>query len=270
MNAFQIICLGMMLLIPPAFAEQPIFDEMPRWKGGYGVQFLQEYRRSDQRLDGRETVDTGSDERIHIFHIQGVYTWDKSVRMTLKVPVVIDARASIPSTTGVSLSQSHSGVGDPTLALPLKSYFNLDGRSGSWTLTPQIRFPGGEAGDYTVYPHHWGTGIFAGYETETHRVLVGLGASVWHFLGEHPANTEGEISFGFNFQVGPYSGHVKWKNHLIYEDQTIIYRGGPVLYGRLTDQVHAQLQWKRDFYTDRDEAGFAGTDSFRLGIAFVY
>ena len=29
------------------------------------------------------------------------------------------------------------GIGTPTLALPLKRYFNLDGRSGSWTLAPQ-------------------------------------------------------------------------------------------------------------------------------------
>ncbi len=40
--------------------------------------------------------------------------------------------------------------GDSTLALPLKKYSNLDGRSGSWTLAPQVRVPLSGDDEYEV------------------------------------------------------------------------------------------------------------------------
>ena len=58
-----------------AIAEQPIFDEMPRWSGGWGFQILQEYRMEREFLDGTRTIGDELPEAIHILHIQGVYTW---------------------------------------------------------------------------------------------------------------------------------------------------------------------------------------------------
>ena len=39
---------ALVLLPGEVRAEQPIFDEMPRWKNGWGFQVLQEYRRENE------------------------------------------------------------------------------------------------------------------------------------------------------------------------------------------------------------------------------
>ena len=104
------IALGLSVLLcsGPALAEQPIFGEMPRWAGGWGVQTQHEARR-----DG--------DQDSQWLHVDGVYTWARWIRVTAKVPFRLD---------------EDPGLGTPTLALPLKRYFTLDGRSGSWTIAP--------------------------------------------------------------------------------------------------------------------------------------
>jgi hypothetical protein len=55
-------------------AEQPIFDEMPRWKGGWGMQFMQEHRTQKGLYDDGEIVDRELGLDAHLFHVQGVYT----------------------------------------------------------------------------------------------------------------------------------------------------------------------------------------------------
>ena len=108
-----VLLSALMLTSSRSIAEQPIFGEMPRWAGGWGVQTRHEARR-DGETDSQW------------LHVDGVYTWERWIRVTAKVPFRID---------------ESMGIGTPTLALPLKRYFNLDGRSGSWTLAPQWFVP---------------------------------------------------------------------------------------------------------------------------------
>ena len=140
-----------------AKADQPIFDEMPRWSDGFGVQLVQVYRLSEE-LEARG--DAFASE-YHYTKLEGVYTWQRWIRMTGKLRFLnqrtIDGRTS-----------GDDGLTDLRIALPLKSYFNLDGRSGSYTLTPEL------ASHLTRQNHGQlfiGTpryGLSAGYETETY------------------------------------------------------------------------------------------------------
>ena len=112
----------------PAQAGQPIFSEMPRWSDGWGVQAIQEFRHQRKVFsDGDARISTS-----HILNIDGVYTWKRWIRLTAKFPSF---------STPQEKARPGAGPGPVTVALPLKQYFNLDGRSGSWTFTPQIRAP---------------------------------------------------------------------------------------------------------------------------------
>mgnify|MGYP003957956673 FL=1 len=165
--SLQNLGLGFSLLLGAAFssvsrADQPIFNEMPRWDNVWGFQLIEEYRHDSDLMSGDVVVADGFSEDVHLLHIEGVYTWDKSVRITAKLPVVLDARRELLSELGGKRIQRDEGIGDATIAIPLKRYFNLNGRSGSWTLTPQIRIPLSDKDEYEIYDGEWGQGVFAG------------------------------------------------------------------------------------------------------------
>ncbi|MBT5901544.1 MAG: hypothetical protein HOH58_05495 [Opitutaceae bacterium] len=252
-------------------ADQPVFNEMPRWDNGWGVQFVAEQRREKDLMSGGRVVSAGFSEEVDLMHVEGVYTWDKSIRITAKLPLVMDAQREFPDGLGGKRIEHDKGVGDATLALPLKRYFNLDGRSGSWTLAPQVRVPMGAKDNYTVYHRDWGTGISAGYETETYRYLLSIGVDGWIFEGDAPALASGHIDLGINFNLGKLSGHVKWEtDYLAKEDGTEKLYIGPHLYLKLTDTVHAQLMYKREAHARRNQLDHGNGTLTKLGIAFVF
>jgi hypothetical protein len=123
------LILAALFTSPLSHAGQPIFSEMPRWSNGWGVQAVQEFRHQQKILsDGTEQATTS-----HILNLDGVYTWKRWIRVTAKVPMVLSALRDG--------EDRERGLGAVTVALPLKQYFNLDGRSGSWTFAPQVRTP---------------------------------------------------------------------------------------------------------------------------------
>ena len=107
-----------------SWGDQPIMNMMPRWDGGYGYQVLYEYIDRENLLEGDKVIGKGWSETIQQLHIQGVYTWDRSIRITAKLPIVLEAER-INMVGGNPVFQQDKGVGDLTLALPLKKYFNL-------------------------------------------------------------------------------------------------------------------------------------------------
>lgn len=262
---------ALVLLPGEVRAEQPIFDEMPRWKNGWGFQVLQEYRRESELLDGGNTVGSGLEEEIFVAHLQGVYTWEKWIRATAKIPYVISARRESLGDAGQTVAEESDGFGDATLAIPLKYYFNHDGRSGSWSFVPQALVPLGAAGSNEVYSHLWGGGLSLGYETETYDFHVGGGLGAWFFQAEKPAEVHADLSLGLNLRGLGSAGHLKWKTHvLVRSDETVTVSAGPTLYYRITDTVHSQIKWMHDFYDQPGVLDHGKGDSIRVGIGFVF
>ena len=107
------------------FADQPIMNMMPRWDDGWGVQVIEEYRYENDLLLGKKKIASGFSEDVHITHLEAVYTWDRAIRVTAKLPYVIDAKRELPNGFGGKRTEHNSGFGDMTLALILKDYFNL-------------------------------------------------------------------------------------------------------------------------------------------------
>lgn len=106
-------------------AHQPIIDMAPRWNDGYGVQVRTEHANSDTTT-----------------WLEGVYTFQKAVRATLKIPTI------------------DGDVGDAIFALPLKNYTNDAALTYNWGVTPAIRAPTGGGDD-------WDAGLSVSYSSES-------------------------------------------------------------------------------------------------------
>ena len=133
MNVRKFVCWLAVSVAPvaPNWADQPIMNMMPRWDGGYGFQVLAEQLHRSDLKQGDDVVARGFTEDVTQLHLQGVYTWDRSIRLTAKLPYVVDARREVLGPLGQKVVQRDEGIGDLTVALPLKKYFNLSERSGS-------------------------------------------------------------------------------------------------------------------------------------------
>lgn len=255
-----------------AQADQPIMNMMPRWDGGWGFQFIEEYRHYDRFLDGTRSVrpDLGLEEEMHILHFQGVYTWDRSVRFTFKLPYVIDAERTVLNAAGTGAErQRTSGFDDLRLALPLKKYFNEESRTGSWTLAPQLIVPIGKtSGDYTLGDNSWGYGLTLGYEMETTRWFFATSVTGFYNDGDEPEEMYASVDLGWNFNE---NGQLLWETDFHAEDDgSRTFSAGPALYCRINDTVHIRAEWKHDFYDKQGTPDHGDGDSIKLGIGFVF
>ena len=258
-------------LISSAIADQPIMNMMPRWDGGYGIQVRSTFTHRSDLLQGDKIVGKGFSEDIHQIHLEGVYTWDRAIRLTMKVPYVVDARRE-QLVAGTKRVQRDSGLGDITLALPIKKYFNIDGRSGSWTLAPQLRIPTAsrKSTGYDVYDRSWGTGLTLGYETETSDLLIATGITGWVFEKQDTNEFTAHLDLGWNFRD---NASLLWETDFKWQDdnsQTL--SAGPALYWRFTDTVHVRLEWKHDFISKVEQTSpdHGNGDTISVGIGFVW
>lgn len=253
------------------FADQPIMNMMPRWDGGYGLQLLADHIHRSDLKQGNDVIASGFSEDIVRLHLEGVYTWDRSIRFTFKLPYTVDARREVLGDNGEKIIERDSGIGDLTLALPLKHYFNLNARSGNWTLAPQVRVPLDEkSDDYEVADRVWGAGIWAGYETETYDWFFATGMGFWHFEGGEPAEWTYNLDLGWNAR-----DHLQilWESDLEWDDENAFsLAAGPAIYFRWSDVVHSRIEWKHDFISEVSDAtpDHGNGDHLRVGIGFVF
>ena len=252
-----------------SLADQPIMNMMPRWDGGYGWQILYESLNRDNLLQAKEVIGRGWTEDVQQVSFQGVYTWDRSIRLTVKVPYVINAeRENLIS--GQKIYQKDKGLGDLTIALPLKKYFNLMKRTGSWTVAPQIRIPTSSKDDYDVWERAWGSALFLGYETETRNYFFATGISYWMFDSNKDDFIHSTIDIGWN---------VKDNLQLLIENDfhediagKRYYLVGPAIYWRQNDTAHYRVEFKQEINSRGPDSkvDHVGGDKLSFGVGFVY
>ena len=273
MNVRKFVCWLAVSVAPvaPNWADQPIMNMMPRWDGGYGFQVLAEQLHRSDLKQGDDVVARGFTEDVTQLHLQGVYTWDRSIRLTAKLPYVVDARREVLGPLGQKVVQRDEGIGDLTVALPLKKYFNLSERSGSWTLAPQIRIPLGKENDeFEVWDGVWGGGLSFGYETETYDWFIATSAGFWIFEQPEPAEWSFSLDLGWNAREDM---QILWESDLSWDDESKFFlSAGPALYWRWNDKTHIRIEWKPDFVSrvtsSRPDHG--NGDRFSAGIGFVF
>jgi len=255
----------------PGLADEPIMNMMPRWSGGYGYQLIYEYRHERDLLEGSRKSYPGFTEDVNIMHLEGVYTWERWIRLTAKLPYVLDARREMPDGSGGKKVERDHGLGDLTLALPLKKYFNLDGRSGSWTLKPTLTVPMGDDDEYEVYDHEWGNGLEVGYETETANWHIHTSTGGWMYYGDKPFLSKSSLDIGYNFNTENNNGAVFWETDFLFEDdESKTLRTGPAFYWNFNDTTHLRLEWKRDVLDHQGTLDHGNGDMFRLSLGWVF
>jgi hypothetical protein len=204
-------------------------------------------------------------------HLEGVYTWDKSIRLTAKLPYVLDARREMPDGLGGKRTEYDNGIGDLTLALPLKKYFNLDGRSGSWTFKPMLRVPLSGDDEYEIYDKEWGEGLGLGYEFETANWAFGVSSSGWLNHSNEPFESHSSLDIGYNFQALGSNGTIFWETDFHYEDDgSETLSSGPAFYWNFNDTTHLRIEWKHDFHDRQGVLDHGNGDTFKIGIGFVF
>ena len=231
------------------------------------MQLLHEFRTERELLDGSDPVGEELTEQIQILHLEGVYTWDKSIRMTVKQPFVLSAVRQ----TASGEERTRQTLGDLTLALPLKDYFNLDGKSGSWTLAPQLVVPGGPREKYNVFRRNWGMGLSLGYEAETYETILGVGTTAWTYLGDRAPTIAVNTTVGFNYRALWSSGHIKLKTQTLFDrDDSFTFSIGPTLFYHVTDLLHLQFKWMHDLFDHQGRVDHGNGDLFRTGVGVVF
>jgi len=117
-------------------------DMAPRWDGGYGFQV---------RFENDNTW------------YEGVYTFDKSVRVTVKIP------------------QNGSAI----LAMPLKHYVNKKGFTSNYSVTPQVKTNGD-------------VGLGVGYSSESREWYTSIGLTSWSDGDVQFSSTLGKLIYRDN------------------------------------------------------------------------
>mgnify|MGYP004168050155 FL=1 len=254
-----------------AHADEPIMNMMPRWSGGWGYEFHYEYRTEDDLLLGSEARYKGFQEEVEVLHMDWVYTWKKEIRITAKLPYVINAEREMPNGSGGKLIQKDDGFGDLRLALPFKRYFNLDGKSGSWTFKPMVRIPLSDKDEYDFYYKEFGAGLGGGYEAETANFFFGIGTAGWVFDGDRPAELHSSVDFGYNFETNKANGSVFWETDLHYEDdESKTLSTGPAFYFNHNDTIHSRVEWKFDLFDHQGILDHGNGDVLKVGIGWVF
>ena len=187
-------------------AHQPVMDMAPRWNGGYGFQLRQEYRKSDTLLrgDSRIANPLGLKQRVSTTWIEGVYTFQRAFRLTLKVPVVAQSRTRLVA--GTLTEQKASGLGDIIVAVPLKYYKNWKASTGNIGFTPSLRLPtGNTSGTYPLGDGSVDVGASLNASWETPLFYHFYDAFYWHnSTGDRGSMRGDELSFDANIGIHPY------------------------------------------------------------------
>lgn len=201
-----------------AFAHQPIMDMAPRWSGGYGLQTRFEH------FDD-ETVTW----------LEGVYTWDRSVRATFKLPY------------------QDGEIGDLILGVPLKKYSNDGAKTSNWSVTPSVQLPTGDDGE-------WDTGLSLSYSSETPSFYQLYDLYSW---GDR---TGLDINAGFAFPGKGSGTFALWDISMLTSRDGDRVQTGPV-FVHFRKNVMFRAEYKALVY-ERDSNWSGGF--FNVGIGIVY
>jgi hypothetical protein len=219
MNRVAILLL--LLLSGQVIAHQPVMDMAPRWDEGYGFQTRVEHFNS-----------------VTTTWLEGVYTWDKSVRATFKLPY------------------REGAWGDLILGLPLKKYKNEANRTSNWSFTPSVQIP------TSSDQNEWDLGLSFSYSAENQRVYQLFDLYIW----------EDRVGFDMNIGIADRLGQGQgffwlWDvSALTTDSQGDRIQTGPVaVYFKKNLMVRAE--YKALVY-ERDSQWSGGYFSLGLGLVF--
>ncbi len=265
-------------------AHQPVMDMAPRWEDGYGFQIRYENYGSSKLLNGDSEIANTNNDKFSIKKTwyEGVYTFDKSKRITFKLPYIEKSK----TTSGVK--ETNDGFGDLTLAMPLKKYKNKGAFTSNLGLTPQIRIPTGEtAGNLPISDGSTDLGLSVSYSTETPKFYSLYDLFYWfNGKGDRGMNDGNELGLDINLGYHPIHNNVTNSGLFIMWDITArkqeqgyglngtINGGsrihtGPVLV-LYKDNVMFRAEYKIPLYEYFENQGLSRGDEINIGIGITF
>ena len=201
-----------------AVAHQPVMDMAPRWSDGYGVQSRIEYFNSESTT-----------------WLEGVYTFDKSVRVTFKLP------------------HSNGDFGGLILGLPLKKYRNDGAKTSNWSITPSLQLPSGN-------DPGWDPGLSLSYSSESPRVYQLYDLYRWE------DRVGLDINVGLAFPGKGSGMFALWDISALTSDKGDRIQTGPV-FVYFKKNMMLRAEYKALVYEHNSD--WSG-GQFSVGVGFVY
>jgi hypothetical protein len=180
MNYRGYLLLALVLFASNSYAHQPVMDMAPRWEKGYGFQIRNESYGSDKVLDGDTEISNfmGLERFVNKTWIEGVYTFDRSKRITFKLPYIEQNR--VKNINGVATNQKNRGIGDLIVGVPFKYYRNKGAFTDNFGLTPSLRVPmGSSSGDFPISNGSIDVGLSISYNLETPKFYLLYDVFYW-------------------------------------------------------------------------------------------
>lgn len=217
MRKVDIILIAIIATIShTAYAHQPVMDMAPRWEEGYGFQVRQEAYGSHILRDGTSKVANPLNLKRHVQKtwLEGVYTFDRSKRVTFKLPYINQSRTK--NINGAGVKQSNNGVGDLILAMPLKHYRNKKSHTDNFGFTPSIRIPtGSSSGEFALSDGSWDVGLSISHSFETPKYYTMVDVFYW-LNNEGKNNMQEGDELGLDINLGYHPYHNNSTNSGIY------------------------------------------------------
>jgi hypothetical protein len=190
-----------------AYAHQPVMDMAPRWADGYGFQLRAEHYGSDDLKRGSSDVANpgGAEREVSTVWLEAVYTFNRSIRATIKMPYV-DQTRTIP-TGDAGIRQDNTGIGDVIIGLPLKKYKNRGSVTQNWGITPSLRIPtGDDSGSFPISDGSWDVGLSLSYAWENPLIYQLYDLYYWN-QGSGSRDMQTGDSWGLDVNVGLHPWH---------------------------------------------------------------
>ena len=204
-------------------------DMAPRWSEGYGFQVRYEHYGSDDLMDGDSEISNplGLERFVDTVWLEGVYTFDRSIRATFKLPYVDQLRTK--NIAGVGVRQSKSGLGDLVLGLPLKHYRNKRAFTDNFGFTPSIRLPtGSSSGDFPISDGSVDLGLSFSYSSETPKYYTLIDLFYWlNTEGENGMHEGDELGLDINLGYHPYHSNESNSGVFVMWDVAARYNDDP-------------------------------------------
>lgn len=188
--------LTLFIAVTSASAHQPVMDMAPRWEDGFGFQIRNETRVTDdlKNRDDHASNPFGRERLVNTTWIEGIYTFKRELRATVKIPWIVQRRDVIRG--GVRTRLSGSGLGDVILAVPMRKYWNFRKSTMNIGLTPQVRIPTGSTSESDpLGDGSWDFGLSASVSSENFRWYTLFDLFWWK-------NTDGVRNIDQGDQVG--------------------------------------------------------------------
>ncbi len=187
-------------------AHQPVMDMAPRWDDGYGFQVRYESYGSDTLLDDDSEVANplGLKRYVNKTWFEGVYTFDRAIRVTFKLPYILQRRTK--NINGTAVRQRNSGIGDLVLGIPLKYYRNRKAFTENFSFTPSIRLPtGSSSGDFALSDGSIDYGFSLSYSSESPKYYTLFDLYYWlNTEGDRGMHEGDELALDINLGYHPY------------------------------------------------------------------